>query len=476
MGVSSIIGRLRPSLSRQALLALFLLLLLLVLNVSTFVIYRGVRSTVEAELGERLLSVASVAAAGVSPELFLAAQADPAGPEADSLRAYLTRLKRDTGLGGLYLFTVELTHLLDPEGRYEPGQVTPSLELHTGEATAALAGVPNTSELYRVGGVFLETAFAPVLGEHGEVLGGLAVEGGSGLFEGLLALRRQVFLGATAGLLAVLALSLVFARLLRAQALAERTLRETSALAAAGELAAILAHEIRNPLTIISSRAERVRAKLLKGKPASEVLEWFEAIPREVERLDRVLSQYLRFARPGDLEAATAPLGATIDAVLELLTNEFARKAIEIDRHTAAADASEVAMAPTALHQVLLNLLLNARDAMPEGGRVDIEARESGREVVLAISDTGQGMSPEVAARAFEPFFTTKAKGSGLGLAVVRSMLDLYGAEISVRSSPGEGTTFTLRLPRVRTSDRAGHRPARARGGNGASKPGEEAE
>ncbi|MBD3236870.1 MAG: hypothetical protein GF330_09210 [Candidatus Eisenbacteria bacterium] len=439
----------RRALSRYLLVGLFLLLLLLVLNASLFYIYSQVRGSIAAELGRRLLAVATTAAAGIPGERLGALRRDPQGETAATLRAFLQRVRFETDVGGIYLLDADRRHLLDPDQRHPLGYENPSLELHYATITAALAGVPEASGLYRVGDVFLRTAFAPILDREGRVRGVLAVEGGTDFFTGLLDLRRHLLWSAAGGMLVMAALALFFLRLLRAQAGAQRALRETSALAAAGELAAILAHEIRNPLAIISSRAERVQRKIERGKPTEEILDWFAAIPREVERLNRTLTQYLGFARPSERHGESAPLGGTLDAALGFLENDLARKGITLRRQDAGVRETHVAMAAAALHQVLLNLLLNARDAMPDGGHLAVAARRSGGGIELRVRDDGCGMSPTAQRRAFELFYTTKPHGSGLGLAVVRSMCDLYGARARIQSREGEGTEVVLWLPRA---------------------------
>ena len=444
----------RRSLSRYLLVGLFLFVLLLILNASLFYIYTQVRGSIETELGRRLLAVATTAAAGIPGERLAQIRTQPAGETTQVLQSFLQRVRFETDVGAIYLLDAERRHLLDPDGRHPLGYQSPALELHYATVTAALAGVPQASGLYQVGQVYLRTAFAPIVDSRARVCGVLAVEGGTDFFTGLLDLRQHLLWSAAAGMILMAALALFFLRLLRAQASAQRALRETSVLAVAGELAAILAHEIRNPLAIISSRAERVQSKIERGKPVAEVLEWFAAIPREIERLNRTLTQYLGFARPADKGGEAAPVGATLDAALGFLENDLARKGITLRRDDAAARTARVAMAAAALHQVLLNILLNARDAMPGGGTLEVTVRPSGRGIELRVRDDGCGMTPEQERRAFEMFYTTKAQGSGLGLAVVRSMCDLYGGRVRIRSRVGDGTELTLWLPRAEDAER----------------------
>lgn len=451
-------GRRRlPRASGWPILGLFLVLLLLVLNISLLMIYRQVRGTIEEELAARLVGIATATAAGIDAEEFRALRPGSAAPAPEAaadiarlrtqLRERLQLILYETGLGEVYVMGSDYEYLLDAAGNHPRGYAHPALDLHFGAATAAMTGVAAASDLYRAGRVYLKTAFAPIYGEDGLVLGAVGVEGGSSFFAGLWQVRRQVLVTGMIGVVGVLALALFFGRVLRTQAQAERTLRETATLAAAGELAAILAHEIRNPLAVISSRAERVQAKIGQGKPPEELARWFAAIPREIDRLNRVLSQYLTFARPTELEGEAAEVEGTFDAVFGLLEGDFQRKGVRVARTPAQGGAPRVRMAPAALHQVLLNLLLNARDAMPGGGTVTTRVQRAGETLVVEVSDTGCGMSPQQQRKAFESFYTTKEHGSGLGLAVVRSMLELYGGSVSIESRVGAGTTFRLTMP-----------------------------
>lgn len=217
-------------------------------------------------------------------------------------------------------------------------------------------------------------------------------------------------------------------------------------LAAAGQLAAAMAHEIRNPLATIRSG---VQFAADSAQDATEQRELLHGVVAEVERINRVISQVLGYSRPRELSLAEVDLEAVIDHALTLIGPYSRHHQIEIARAgpraavTVRADASE-------LQQVLLNVLLNACQASPDGGRVtlSVAAIETPPGIRISVADTGKGMTPAEAARAFEPYFTTKASGTGLGLAICREVMHRHGGAIDLQSSAGRGTTVTLTLPR----------------------------
>ncbi len=444
-GGGNIRGR-RLVLSGWLMTGLFLLLVLLVLNAGLFMTYRQVRQTIEDELGARLMAIACATAAGIEGDQMSLLVEDPTNAVSEELQLRLSRISFDTDLGEIYLFDDIYRQLLSDRQGFDPDYNNSALDLHFGAATAALAGVAATSDLYRVGPIYLKTAFAPIFDNDELAIGAVGVEGGSDFFAGLWTLRRQVLINALAGVLAILALAVLFFRLRRTEAIAVRTLRETAALAAAGELAAILAHEIRNPLAIISARSERIRAKIEKGQSREEILEWFAAIPREVDRLNGTLTQYLSYARPIDMGDDSVEIGIALDAAFSFLREDFRRKGIELIPPDGQWRSLALSIAPAALHQILLNLMLNARDAMTAGGSLTLSIDRKDKLIWIRITDTGCGMSKEQQKRAFDSFFTTKEHGSGLGLATVRSMIELYGGEIVLESELDKGTTFTLNL------------------------------
>lgn len=222
----------------------------------------------------------------------------------------------------------------------------------------------------------------------------------------------------------------------------EEQLRRADRLSALGELSAGMAHEIRNPLGSIRGTAEILRDGIPADDPRSE----FAAILiREVDRLNRVVQDYLDFARPPAAELARIDVVATLREVL-LLTRSQAQKG----RVTVTLDGAPqllLAAKEEQLKQAFLNLILNAVQAMPDGGTLAIRVAAVGGEGEVAFHDSGRGISPEHLERIFSPFFTTRRDGTGLGLAITHRIVQGHGGRVEVTSEIGVGTTFRLYFP-----------------------------
>ena len=238
--------------------------------------------------------------------------------------------------------------------------------------------------------------------------------------------------------------SLVLLRDLREVRRLEAEVRRREKLAAVGHLAAGVAHEIRNPLSSIRGYAAYFGAKFA---PGSEDRQAAEVMVREVDRLNRVISELIEFSRPSDLRRRPVRL-AELAAHAERLTRPDATaRGVRVDL-AGAVDGPEVRIDPDRLSQALLNLCLNAIQAMAAGGVMTLSTGQApdGRAFV-AVADTGPGIPPEQRDRIFDPYFTTKARGTGLGLPLAHKIVAAHGGEIRVAARPGGGTVFTVLLP-----------------------------
>src|SRR5215471_15250948 len=222
-------------------------------------------------------------------------------------------------------------------------------------------------------------------------------------------------------------------------------LSEAERLAATGELAAGVAHEIRNPLAAIVNATTLLydEESLTQEERASTL----GAVRKEARRLNRILSEFLVFARPSEPKRLAGDIREVIDHVMTLIREDPGRaRQAELDVRVDPAVPSFVFDADQ-MTQVLLNIALNGVEALDGRGRVSIDVGLQGSSVAIAVSDTGRGMLPEERRRIFDPFYSRKPGGTGLGLTLARRIVTAHGGRIEVESTPGRGTCFTILLP-----------------------------
>ena len=214
-------------------------------------------------------------------------------------------------------------------------------------------------------------------------------------------------------------------------------------LATLGELATGLAHEIRNPLAGIAGVMEIVGRDLPESSPAREVL---SEVQQEILQIKRILSDLLETARPKPPDFRPADLNNTAEHAVLLARQQALSRSIEI-KLSKAHELPPVEHDAGQIQQVLLNLLLNAIQAIDDAGNVRVRLGSQDGFATLAISDTGCGIPPEHLANIFRPFFTTKKRGTGLGLSLVSRIVEAHGGRVEVASTPGQGSQFVVWLP-----------------------------
>ncbi len=238
-------------------------------------------------------------------------------------------------------------------------------------------------------------------------------------------------------------LAQAFNQVLKSLLSAQEKLVRQEKLALLGELAGGVAHEIRNPLGAIKNAAYLLNMAVEEPEP--EVKETIEILQNEIETSERVVSNLLDFARPKPPTRLKVDINDVLQTALSRITvPENVKVVWRLDETlpTIAAD-------PKQLGQVFENIMLNAFQAMPEGGQLTIKSEAPGAEWAVTVSfiDTGVGIEEEALGKVFEPLFTTKAKGIGLGLALTKSLVEGHGGTIDLNSTVGKGTTFTVRIP-----------------------------
>ena len=286
--------------------------------------------------------------------------------------------------------------------------------------------------------------------------------------EGLAGAARQAqrgILSYSLGLLLVGIIGAVAIFWIQARYLAERRALEAAManeqrLSAVGNLAAGVAHEIRNPLNAISIGLQRLRMEFAPAEPEARVEygRFTEIIQAEVGRLNAIVQQFLSLARPSRLTLTEEPMAPLLEELLTLLSSQASAQQIRIVSELELGGA-RVRMDRQQLIHAFMNVLLNAVQAMPDGGILTVRARAisncelriANSAIVIEVEDTGPGIPPEYRDRIFEPYFTTKESGTGLGLALAYKIVQEHDGSITVESRVGSGATFLIMLPAVPT-------------------------
>jgi len=233
----------------------------------------------------------------------------------------------------------------------------------------------------------------------------------------------------------------VFQDLSELEALREQV-RQIDRLALIGEMAATVAHEIRNPLGGIRGFASLLARDIPPDDPRTRLV---EKILVGVKSLNSVVNELLEYTRPVELQLRPADCAELVDAAISYL--EIGDRPIAVRNRVKA--GMTIVVDPDKMRQVLLNILINAQQSIDGNGEIRIDAESSPDAVTIAISDNGCGIAREALHKVFSPFFSTKEKGTGLGLAVAAKIVESHGGALTVDSEPGNGSTFSIRLPHL---------------------------
>jgi signal transduction histidine kinase len=225
----------------------------------------------------------------------------------------------------------------------------------------------------------------------------------------------------------------------------EEQLLQSEKLSSIGLLAAGVAHEVNTPLAGISSYAQMLIQQIPEGDPKHKLL---EKIRVQTLRASGIVNNLLNFSRTSDTQFREVEINKCLDDTLQLLEPQMRNSKVEIVRNYGE-DVLPAYGNASKLQQVFMNLIINARDAMPGGGRLMIQTRMVDTSLVVDFRDTGAGIAPENIAKIYDPFFTTKdvGQGTGLGLALSYGIIQEHGGRIFVESRPNEGAHFTIKLP-----------------------------
>ncbi len=310
----------------------------------------------------------------------------------------------------------------------------------------AFQGHVAASSLHEISGQYFKNGYTPLRSPGGKVVALLVVEASDQYFARLKSYKKTFWLTLLVSVLLFVIFSAFiwnsFQRLLKAEA----SLRESERLAFLGKMAAVLAHEIRNPLGIIRGTADVLKSKY--GNSGSADL--FDYIPSEVGRLNMLINNFLTFSREQKLEIQPVELTTLLRQLVSDMQRDEQTGAIHI-QFAFSEDSLHLQGDENRLKQVFLNILRNAVQASKSNGTIRISAQSLVRKrhrngILVTVQDFGTGIEGDVN-RIFEPFFTTKSSGTGLGMAISKKIVEAHGGEIWVESAPKKGTTIFIWLP-----------------------------
>ena len=461
------------------LLVAYLLPTLALLAAFGWLAYREFQLSMEESLGRRLTGLAQAAAAQVRPAaVTFLVPGDDDSRTAKRMTLKLRQLRERTRVERVVILDRDLRALADTKGAMRIGDRYYNAEADRHELDRVFAGGEASSVLFRGrDGRMYKKGYAPVRDDQ-RVVAAVGVVGSAEFFTGLARLRNYMILsGAVVAALVILVSLLVARRTTRPL----RTLAREASRIGAGELEhpiqvggagyevgvlagtmnemrkdlftrdqqmqmmlSGIAHEVRNPLGGIELFSGLLREDL---QDDPEKLENIQRIERELGYLKKVVEDFLDFARKRPPTLTPVDLPSLAHETVEVLGTEASERGLELQVEVPATQLPLVRCDPEQLRRVLLNLTRNALQATDPGGTVGLHCTADDGRVTVLVRDSGSGISQEELDRIFTPFYTTREKGSGLGLALAKKIVDDNGGELSVSSTPGEGSVFSVALP-----------------------------
>ncbi len=362
------------------------------------------------------------------------------GDDSDSQVLYyqqlLYNIKFDNKLQDIHIVSPGLDLLVNTNQLFDT--VTPSPATDNSVIERALQGEYTVGELRSLGENLFLKAAVPLINTNNSISGVLVVEAPAEFFTTLDQYDKSLTIFSLINGLVIISVAFLFFRSLKKVVKLQDQMRNQEHLVKLGEMAAAVAHEIRNPLSIIKGTNT-----LINKKYASEKDELFTYIPDELDRLNQLIEDFLTFARSREPQYQDVRVGDLISRV-KLGFLDYRKFTIQSEIES---DIEQIETDPDMLEQVLLNAIQNSFQATSGEGEIRIKIQRQGRFARFQIVDNGTGVDDEILPRIFEPFYSTREKGSGLGLAISKQICEQLGGSISMSSGENQGTTLTILIP-----------------------------
>lgn len=361
------------------------------------------------------------------------------GDETNPITLYyqqlLWEIKRSGNLENILIISLDKKLLIDYRIEYNIGDTLSTFPVNDAFFNQAILGQTPEPELIQSRGEYYLTSYTPIKNQViGNTVAVLILEAPANFFSTLQYFKSGIFYFGIGGLAVIIIFSGIIILSLRQLLRIENKLLEQEQLAQLGQMAAMVAHEIRNPLSIIKGSAN-----VLQKKYSSENEELFKFIPDEIDRLNRLVNDFLQFARKRRLNLKnTNPNHLIYSTISQIKDNKIKLDLVE--------QCPEIPLDPDAFKQIILNIIDNGIKALNENGEIQIKT-EIQKKFIITIKDNGKGMSPEMLKDIFKPFFSNRASGSGLGMTITKQLVEGMDGKINIKSKLNEGTTVSLEFP-----------------------------
>jgi signal transduction histidine kinase len=415
------------------------LFVLLLVNMFGWLYLQRIKTYFISDLQFRLENITNLSAKLIDPnDISYIFPGDNINPQSVFYQNRLFEIKDNNNLQDIYIMSPTREILVDPTPDFQSidfAERSPDVDL----VKKALNGTTATGDLQTLGDHKFLTAVAPLIDSDNLITGLLVVEVRADFFDMLDQFDRGVMVFSILNAIIILGVAVFLFRSVKKVFLLQNFIKNQEHLVRLGEMAASVAHEIRNPLGIMKGANSLIQKKY--GKQYDEV---FTYIPAELERLNRLIEDFLAFSRNRDVSIQPVNLR-------ELLT----KLEVGFSEHKKFEFCSEfpenlplINTDQDALEQILLNIIKNSVQSNTRDGKIEIRCEKvSKNRIEIHISDKGPGIPAELINRVFDPFFTTRDEGSGLGLAISKRLIEQLRGEILLQSTPGVGTTVTISIP-----------------------------